>query len=105
MPRKGSRCLQVFARQEVCHVRLARGRYHHSKDLGITARDEIAIGEYDARGRLISIQLLGDAKPCQNSIAFVGEQDEHGKMTYRRPTRAEIRERAAWKKKRRNVLQ
>jgi hypothetical protein len=61
------RCIRVFIPREVCTVTLARGKYHYSRTLGISGRGDAVEGEFDAKGRLIGLELLGDGKKCQRS--------------------------------------
>lgn len=65
-----SSCVELYARREVCYVMLARGRYHHSRALGDSARGDSVIADYDREGHLLGIELIGPGKRCQSSIAF-----------------------------------
>lgn len=60
-----SRCREVNVSIEVCRLRFAKGRVENSTIVGYTARGEMVVAHFDADGRILDIELVGDGKPCQ----------------------------------------
>ena len=81
-------CVRIFIPKDCCNIRFCREKpvrifglnarkvtvaesevkVHHSVELGYTIRDELMIADYDEKGDIIGIELLGSKKakkPCQ----------------------------------------
>ncbi len=60
-------CKGLPVAEEICYVRFAGpdAVAHHSEQLSNTVRGEMVIADYDDRGRIIGLELLGGGKPCQ----------------------------------------
>jgi len=80
-PNRKSICKKLFVPKDVCYVdfrhRKVKGQIKSSKPMGKTIRDETVIIDYDDKGKMVGIELLGNGKPCQkgtkgdNSIVTV----------------------------------
>ena len=67
----------VIAPKEACKIEFGEGKYSHSKDVGMTVRNESLIADYDENGKIIRIEILGSKeapKPCQETTADRGQK-------------------------------
>ena len=68
-PKRKSVCNKLYVSKDVCYIdfrkKLVRGQIKTAKPMGKTIRDETVIIDYDDKGRLVGIELLGNGKPCQ----------------------------------------
>jgi hypothetical protein len=71
-------CHETFVPEHSCYVRFgtqksvcgATTKYEVPKEWFITSRDEQMIFDFDRKGRVIGIELLGN-KPCQKKMSYV----------------------------------
>jgi len=62
----GPTCQRVQVPAEACYLRFSGQPGVRSEMLDMmTARDERLIVDYDAKGRVVGIELIGPGKPCQ----------------------------------------
>jgi hypothetical protein len=59
------KCHRILVPREACILLFSDDRITHSERLGTSARGEEMWAHCDAAGRIIEIELLGAAKPCQ----------------------------------------
>ena len=60
-------CQTIAITQQTCYIRFAEGKPDHSDQLPyLTARGEMLIADFDADGRVLGIELVGEGKPCQS---------------------------------------
>jgi uncharacterized protein YuzE len=64
-------CHRIDLEKDVCYIRFAckDQKYEYSEEIGETIRGEELIVDFNKKGKIIGIELLGSElapKPCQN---------------------------------------
>jgi uncharacterized protein YuzE len=59
------RCNRISVQREVCYVGFTSAQPHLSSEIEATARGELMIADFDDKGRIMGIELVGPHKPCQ----------------------------------------
>lgn len=60
------KCHKLKIPERVCYVWFKKEKIDHSADIGYTNRKEMFILDYNKKGEIIGIELVGNKKPCQN---------------------------------------
>jgi hypothetical protein len=58
-------CVHIDVPPATCYLRFADGVPARTDHVGTSSRGEMVIFDYDADGRILGIELVGDDKPCQ----------------------------------------
>jgi len=59
-------CRELYVKPDVCYIRFSGEQIVESQELEpSTSRGEQLILDLDREGRIVGIELLGSAKPCQ----------------------------------------
>jgi uncharacterized protein DUF2283 len=61
-------CVHIEVPKQVCYLRFAAGVPERTEYVGQSSRGEMVIFDYDAAGRILGIELVGDDKPCQRNV-------------------------------------
>jgi uncharacterized protein YuzE len=59
-------CVHIDVPPATCYLRFSDGVPARTEHIGTSSRGEMVIFDYDADGRILGIELVGDDKPCQN---------------------------------------
>ncbi len=63
-----SRCHRLPVPASCCYLSFVpRKRASRTEHLGYTATGDMFIVDYDERGGIIGVELVGDGKPCQQA--------------------------------------
>ena len=60
-----SDCQRFDIPVETCLLRFGTGKTTGGEHIGDTIRNEMIIAHYDAAGRIVELELVGDGKRCQ----------------------------------------
>lgn len=66
-----SECQQIRVPEEVCTLWFGSGVTAHCESAGITIRGEEVFIRFDAEGRIVRIELLGEHKRCQQQVVVL----------------------------------
>ena len=58
-------CRTVNVPIDACSLMFETGRVANSDIIGHTARGKLVVADYDADGRILGLELVGEGKPCQ----------------------------------------
>ena len=62
------KCKHIDVPEDCCFIRFGRAKYSHSDDMELeTLRGETITIDFDKKGKVIGIELVGDNKPCQTA--------------------------------------
>lgn len=68
-------CLVQEISPRACYIRFQDSEVYRSEHIGQTSRGEILVADYNDRGDIIGIELLGD-KPCHHAETHVKNAHE-----------------------------
>jgi uncharacterized protein YuzE len=58
-------CKRIDVSPDTCYLRFQEAAVECSQYIGTSTREDMVIVDYDASGRIVGIELVGDEKPCQ----------------------------------------
>lgn len=63
-------CRTLVVPPDVCQLQFSDEPTVRGEHIGDTSRGEMVIIHYNVAGRIVSIELVGDGKPCQENLTL-----------------------------------